>query len=160
MLKIQHLFINILHKNNDQLAYQLVKILYFLLNSIYFYFFIPENTKYQSLHCQSSGQTDLGRMAWNGSGKVGLHSPRSLCEESRILHRTIPRLYLQGRTFPASVSWNQSLPAIISLNPCSSCGLCQPQCAIWCWLCATMASLLPGLGEFPYAQSISRSSAV
>lgn len=94
-----------------------------------FLVFILENTKYQSYTAEAErGQADLGRSVADqlgmAVGRLGLPSLGSLCEESRILHSTTPGLYLQGRTFPAFISWNLSLPAIICLNLCSSCGLC------------------------------------
>lgn len=136
MLKILHLLVNILSFKNQHINYLKFYVSYKILC---IFVFILENTKYQSLHSQNSDcgwpRQDCDRPAWNGSGKVGLHSPRSLCEESRMLHCTIPGLYLQGMAFPAFTSWNQSLPAIISLNPCSSVGCANPSCHLVPSLC-------------------------
>lgn len=77
--------------------------------------------------------------ACNGSGKVGLHSLRSLCEESRVL--TAPSQGCICREgFPSLHSWESVTPT--SLNHCSPVGRAKPSVPS----CAAEVSLLPGLG--------------
>lgn len=110
--------------------------------------FILENTEYQSLHCQSSGQADLGRAVADQLGMALGRGSWTVQEASvrRAGSCTAPsqdRVCREGPSQPSYPGISHSQPSSPEI-PAPPVSRAKPSCHLVLALCHH--SLLPGLG--------------